>query len=215
MRLFVIRNKARDVRLMGLLAVGLYAFCGSKWDETPMVEEALLIIGVFLAGIAGVLRAWAILYVAGYKMETVQSGGTGRIDVLHVHHDRGHGRRGRAVAAAAEHRQHHVDRLPQCRRAHRRCRPRRRAADAGNRAGRRRWPAAPTGNSVEAGGTAQLCVRSRPVARWFRATVGLAERAPARRGNTTVSGRGSIARFKPQRLQAVGAVIFPLAPRSA
>lgn len=32
-----------------------------------MVEEALLITGVFLAGIAGVLRAWAILYVAGYK----------------------------------------------------------------------------------------------------------------------------------------------------
>lgn len=159
-------------------------------------------------------RSGTFVVVAGMSaMEAVQSDGAGLIDVLHVHHDRGHGRRGRTVAAAAEHRQHHVDRLPQCRRAHRRCRPRRRAADAGNRAGRRRWPAAPTGNSVEASGTAQLCVRSRPGARWFRATVGLAERAPARRGNTTVSG--SIDRFEPQRLQAAGAVIFPLASRSA
>ena len=67
MRMMAVRNKARDVRLIAVSIIALCLVCDSRWDKTPLVGSAFLASGVFLAGMAAVVRAWAILYIAGHK----------------------------------------------------------------------------------------------------------------------------------------------------
>lgn len=69
MRLLAVRNKARDVRFAAVGLFGLAVFIDGRWNASPLVGGVLLASGVLLTGFAFVLRAWAVLYIAGYKTE--------------------------------------------------------------------------------------------------------------------------------------------------
>lgn len=69
MRVHAIRNKARDMRVLGAAALGLAAVSASRWDASAQVAGAFLAGGLTLASAAVLLRAWAILYIAGHKTE--------------------------------------------------------------------------------------------------------------------------------------------------
>ena len=57
------------MRLVGVGLAGLYLLVDSHWDASPLVGSAMLLSGTTLACIAVILRAWAMLYIAGYKTE--------------------------------------------------------------------------------------------------------------------------------------------------
>ena len=67
MRTLALRHKSRDVRLIGFIFVAACLFTDSVWETAPIVDNALLLSGIVLISVAALLRAWSLLYIAGYK----------------------------------------------------------------------------------------------------------------------------------------------------
>jgi protein-S-isoprenylcysteine O-methyltransferase Ste14 len=69
MRSIAIRHKSRDVRLIGILFIAACLFTDSAWNTSPLIDNALLLSGIVFVSVAALLRAWSILYIAGYKQK--------------------------------------------------------------------------------------------------------------------------------------------------
>lgn len=69
MQLLAARNKARDIRLLGFGLVTLSAFSASRWETSTLVSSIMPATGAALVAPAINLRAWAVLYIAGYKTQ--------------------------------------------------------------------------------------------------------------------------------------------------
>lgn len=67
MHILAIRSKSRDVRLIGCSFIVACLFTESAWETAPIVDSVLFFSGIFLVSVAALLRAWSILYIAGYK----------------------------------------------------------------------------------------------------------------------------------------------------
>lgn len=67
MRIIAIRNKSRDIRLIAVAFVAACLFTDSRWETSPLVSSALSLSGILLVSVAALLRAWSLLYIAGYK----------------------------------------------------------------------------------------------------------------------------------------------------
>jgi len=70
-RSFVAKNrKILTWLLAGALAV-LVLFSQSYWEQKRIISDTFFLIGVILVGIATVGRLWCLLYISGYKTETL------------------------------------------------------------------------------------------------------------------------------------------------
>ena len=50
------------------LAIGCSLLFGeSRWETSPLIEESLMLLACFMAGIGAFGRIWCSLYIAGYK----------------------------------------------------------------------------------------------------------------------------------------------------
>lgn len=56
------------ISLLFGLAIGCVLLFGeTRWETTPIIEESLMLIACFMAGIGAFGRIWCSLYIAGYK----------------------------------------------------------------------------------------------------------------------------------------------------
>lgn len=69
MRALTVRHKSRDMRLIGLIFLVSYVFTDSHWEASALLSNSFLLVGVILVSLAAILRAWSILYIAGYKQK--------------------------------------------------------------------------------------------------------------------------------------------------
>lgn len=53
--------------VFGLIIGGALLFGESSWETSPLMEESLMLIACFMAGIGAFGRLWCSLYIAGYK----------------------------------------------------------------------------------------------------------------------------------------------------
>ena len=56
------------ISLLFGLAIGCALLFGeSRWEMSPLIEESLMLLACFMAGIGAFGRIWCSLYIAGYK----------------------------------------------------------------------------------------------------------------------------------------------------
>ncbi len=62
--------------IVALLVAGALIVGAGRWGEhAPLVEGSLMLVGCFLAAIGAFGRIWCSLYIAGYKNDTLVTGG--------------------------------------------------------------------------------------------------------------------------------------------
>ena len=58
------------------LAIGCSLLFGeSRWETSPLIEESLMLLACFMAGIGAFGRIWCSLYIAGYKNNVLVTDG--------------------------------------------------------------------------------------------------------------------------------------------
>ena len=58
------------------LAIGCSLLFGeSRWEMSPLIEESLMLLACFMAGIGAFGRIWCSLYIAGYKNNVLVTDG--------------------------------------------------------------------------------------------------------------------------------------------
>lgn len=65
--IFQSKNKYRYVILIASVLLGTSLLTGSRWVENMAVYDSLFTVGIVLIGIATLLRASSVLYLAGYR----------------------------------------------------------------------------------------------------------------------------------------------------
>lgn len=64
------RIRTKLTRVSGIIVIGFFAFCESRWDlASPAMEELLVALGLIFVSIAACGRLWCMLYIAGYKTQ--------------------------------------------------------------------------------------------------------------------------------------------------
>lgn len=53
--------------ILGLVIGCALLFGETRWETSPVIEESLMLIACFMAGIGTFGRIWCSLYIAGYK----------------------------------------------------------------------------------------------------------------------------------------------------
>ena len=67
---YFVKNRIRASQLSMAAVFVLYLISASRWEQT-VTGSVLFVIGVFLVGIATIGRCWSLLYIVGYKNDTL------------------------------------------------------------------------------------------------------------------------------------------------
>jgi len=70
-RSFVEKKRKILTRLLGFVLVLLILFSRSSWERVFIISDIFFIFGIVLVGIATVGRLWCLLYISGYKTNTL------------------------------------------------------------------------------------------------------------------------------------------------
>lgn len=70
-RRFVQRNRRIITWFFGAALAPLLMFSHSYWERIDLISSALFLMGTVLVGVATVGRLWCLLYIAGYKTNTL------------------------------------------------------------------------------------------------------------------------------------------------
>lgn len=70
-RTFVEKKRKILTRLLVVILALLIAFSESYWEDVPIMSDLLFLLGIVLIGIATVGRLWCLLYISGYKTDTL------------------------------------------------------------------------------------------------------------------------------------------------
>jgi protein-S-isoprenylcysteine O-methyltransferase Ste14 len=70
-RTFVEKKRKILTRLLGTILVLLVLFSESRWEQISIISDLLFLSGIVLVGTATVGRLWCLLYISGYKTNTL------------------------------------------------------------------------------------------------------------------------------------------------
>lgn len=57
--------------MLGTILLLLILFSKSYWEQVPFISDLFFLFGIVLVGIATVGRLWCLLYISGYKTDTL------------------------------------------------------------------------------------------------------------------------------------------------
>jgi len=70
-RSFIEKKRKILTRLLSFILVLLILFSESYWEKTLIKSDILFLFGIALVGVATVGRLWCLLYISGYKTDTL------------------------------------------------------------------------------------------------------------------------------------------------
>ena len=70
-RTFVEKKRKILTRLLGIVLVLLILFSESYWEKILIISDIFFLFGIILVGIATVGCLWCLLYISGYKTNTL------------------------------------------------------------------------------------------------------------------------------------------------
>ena len=70
-RSFIEKKRKILTRLLGVVLVLLILFSVSYWEKTLIISDIFFLFGIVMVGVATVGRLWCLLYISGYKTNTL------------------------------------------------------------------------------------------------------------------------------------------------